>query len=109
LAHRGNVNRDKVGNREPVRKAHVDYTVNSGPNRVRDVVGAEADKLLKGRFAEVNVWQPLRVSCHSENESNARRIFEFCSLEWKSFSESAFWYVADPQLESMSTLIEVYR
>jgi len=56
----GNVNKDKVGNREPVRKAHVDYTVNSGPKRVRDVVGAEADKLLKGRFAEVNVWQPLR-------------------------------------------------
>lgn len=58
---RGNVNRDKVGKREPVKKAHVDYTVASGPEKVHQLMGDEAEKLLKGRFAEVNVWQPLRV------------------------------------------------
>eukprot|EP00243_Klebsormidium_subtile_P014169 TRINITY_DN9908_c0_g1_i2.p1 TRINITY_DN9908_c0_g1~~TRINITY_DN9908_c0_g1_i2.p1 ORF type:complete len:299 (-),score=83.37 TRINITY_DN9908_c0_g1_i2:464-1360(-) len=56
----GNVNRDKVGKREPVRKAHVDYTVASGPQKIHQIMGTEAEKLLKGRFAEVNVWQPLR-------------------------------------------------
>ena len=63
--NRGNVNRDKVGKREPVRKAHVDYTVASGPQKIQQLMGDEAEKLLKGRFAEVNVWQPLRVSARS--------------------------------------------
>ncbi len=47
--------------REPVRVVHNDYTVKSGPQRVRDLIGGgEAEKLIKGRFAAINVWRPIR-------------------------------------------------
>ena len=47
--------------REPVRVVHNDYTVKSGPQRVRDLIGgAEAEELVKGRFAVINVWRPIR-------------------------------------------------
>ena len=47
--------------RAPVRLVHNDYTETSGPRRVRELLGdAEADELLKHRFAEINVWQPIR-------------------------------------------------
>jgi hypothetical protein len=43
--------------REPVLSAHNDYTEWSGPNRVREVMGAEAEELLKRRFAIIQVWR----------------------------------------------------
>jgi len=46
--------------REPVRRVHNDYTEWSGPQRVRDLVPDEADKLLGRRFAIVQVWRPIR-------------------------------------------------
>jgi hypothetical protein len=45
--------------REPVLSAHNDYTEWSGPQRVRDVMGAEADALLERRFAIIQVWRPI--------------------------------------------------
>jgi hypothetical protein len=45
--------------REPVLSAHNDYTEWSGPQRVRDVMGAEADELLSRRFAIIQVWRPI--------------------------------------------------
>lgn len=48
------------GAHEPVRFAHNDYTVKSGPQRVRDLMGGEAEALLKHRFAFINVWRPIR-------------------------------------------------
>jgi hypothetical protein len=50
----------RKGIREPVKRVHNDYTVKSGPQRVRDLVPDEADELLKHRFAVINVWRPLR-------------------------------------------------
>jgi hypothetical protein len=47
------------GVREPVKFAHNDYTVRSGPQRVRDLFPSEADELLKHRFAVINVWRPI--------------------------------------------------
>ena len=44
--------------REPVLSAHNDYTEWSGPNRVRELMGDEADELLKRRFAIIQVWRP---------------------------------------------------
>lgn len=44
----------------PVRFAHNDYTVDSGPQRVRDLMGTEAEALLQDRFAVINVWRPIR-------------------------------------------------
>jgi len=53
--------RVRLGVREPVKFAHNDYTLQSGPQRVRELVGdAEADELLKHRFAFINVWRPVR-------------------------------------------------
>lgn len=46
--------------RQPVTRIHGDYTEVSGPQRVRDLMGEEADDLLSRRFAIVNVWRPIR-------------------------------------------------
>lgn len=47
--------------REPNRSVHNDYTDWSGPRRVRDILPAdEAERLLQGRFAVIQVWQPTR-------------------------------------------------
>jgi hypothetical protein len=46
--------------RQPVTRIHGDYTEVSGPQRVRDLMGEEADDLLTRRFAIVNVWRPIR-------------------------------------------------
>jgi hypothetical protein len=46
--------------RDPVRRVHNDYTEWSGPQRVRDLMGEEAEALLARRFAIVQLWQPIR-------------------------------------------------
>ncbi len=45
--------------REPVKRVHNDYTWESAPQRVRDLMGAEAEALLARRFAIVNLWRPI--------------------------------------------------
>lgn len=54
--------RNTDGLRGPATRVHVDYTVNSGPQRVRDVFGdAQAERLAAAgtRIVEVNVWRPI--------------------------------------------------
>ena len=46
--------------RAPVMLVHCDYTPNSGPQRVRQVLPGEADGLLSRRVAFFNFWKPLR-------------------------------------------------
>ena len=46
--------------REPVLSAHNDYTEWSGPQRVREVMGDEAERLLGRRFAIIQVWRAIR-------------------------------------------------
>jgi hypothetical protein len=46
--------------RQPVARVHVDQTVRSGPQRVRDIMGDEAEALLSRRAAIINVWRPVR-------------------------------------------------
>jgi hypothetical protein len=46
--------------RQPVTRVHNDYTVKSGPQRVRDLMEGEAEELLKHRFQIVNLWRPIR-------------------------------------------------
>ena len=49
------------GLRQPVRMVHNDYTEKSGPQRVRDLLPAEeAERRLRHRFVEINVWRPIR-------------------------------------------------
>ena len=45
--------------RPAVLLVHSDYTVASGPQRVRDILPDEADALLQRRVAFYNVWKPL--------------------------------------------------
>src|ERR671934_3153482 len=45
--------------REPVLSAHNDYTEWSGPQRVRDLMGDEAERLLERRFAIIQVWRAI--------------------------------------------------
>ena len=46
--------------RQPATVVHSDYTVKSGPRRVRDLMGAEAEHLERGRVSIVNLWRPIR-------------------------------------------------
>jgi hypothetical protein len=45
--------------RPAVLLVHSDYTIDSGPQRVHDIVPDEANTLLKKRVAFYNVWKPL--------------------------------------------------
>jgi hypothetical protein len=57
----GAVNRD--GLRGPASRVHVDYTAKSGPQRVKDLLGAaEAARLAASgaRIIQINVWRPIR-------------------------------------------------
>jgi hypothetical protein len=57
---RGGVDRVPGTPRQPVTAVHNDYTVKSGPQRVRDLMGEEAEELLRHRFEFVNLWRPIR-------------------------------------------------
>lgn len=46
--------------RAPVMLVHCDYTPNSGPLRVRQLLPNEAEALLSRRVAFYNVWKPLK-------------------------------------------------
>lgn len=51
----------KAGARPPVKGVHNDYTENSAPVRLREIVGdAEAERRMKKRWAIVQVWRPIR-------------------------------------------------
>jgi hypothetical protein len=45
--------------RTPVLQAHNDYTERSGPNRLREILPDEADRLLEHRFAIIQVWRAI--------------------------------------------------
>lgn len=45
--------------RSPATRVHNDDTDISGPERVRRLMGAEAEDLLRRRFAIVNLWRPI--------------------------------------------------
>jgi hypothetical protein len=51
--------------RDVVRRVHNDYTEFSAAKRVRDLMGDEAEELLKGRFAIVQCWRPIRLPVES--------------------------------------------
>ena len=52
----------EVGIRAPVPRTHNDFTFKSGPERARrelELRGLDADALLRGLFAIVNLWRPI--------------------------------------------------
>jgi hypothetical protein len=46
--------------RQPATRVHNDYTELSAPQRIRDLMGDEADALLGRRYEFINVWRPIR-------------------------------------------------
>jgi len=46
--------------RQPATGVHVDHTATSGPQRVRDFFGDDAERLLRGRVQVINLWRPIR-------------------------------------------------
>jgi hypothetical protein len=68
---------------------HNDYTAKSGPRRVRDHLPAEAaEELLKNRFAEINVWRPIRWPI----ESSPLAVCDAGSIEPEDFVPSDLVY-----------------
>ncbi|THG95404.1 hypothetical protein EW145_g7964 [Phellinidium pouzarii] len=51
--------RGKNGVRGPGQRAHVDQTPEAAIARVRRHLGADAERLLKGRVRLINVWRPI--------------------------------------------------
>ncbi len=57
----GVVDRAADAPRQPVGRVHVDHTVKSAPQRVRDFFGDQAaEELLRGRVQVINLWRPIR-------------------------------------------------
>jgi hypothetical protein len=84
LAQRGEKNAREYG-----KAVHNDYTAKSGPRRVRDhLPAAEADQRLKNRFAEINVWRPIRGPI----ESTPLALCDAGSIEAKDFVPSDLIY-----------------
>jgi hypothetical protein len=55
--------RNPDGLRGPASRVHVDYTVKSGPQRVKDLLGEEEAARLAAsgaRIIQINVWRPIR-------------------------------------------------
>jgi hypothetical protein len=51
------------GKRGPATRVHVDYTLKSGPQRLKDAIGdAAGERLLASgaRVVQVNIWRPIR-------------------------------------------------
>jgi hypothetical protein len=46
--------------RQPATRVHNDYTELSAPQRIRDLMGDEAEALLRRRYEFINVWRPIR-------------------------------------------------
>ena len=60
-------NDEEAAHRTPVKMVHNDYTESSGPQRVRDLLPSDdAEAWLAGRFAQINVWRPLRGPVRSK-------------------------------------------
>jgi hypothetical protein len=84
LAERGEKNA-----REYVWMVHNDYTAKSGRRRFLDhLPPAEAEERLRHRFAEVNVWRPIRGPI----ESTPLAVCDAQSLEPKDFVPTDFIY-----------------
>ena len=84
--------RKEAGVREPVEGAHNDYTVSSGPRRVREILEAnQAGHLAGHRAALINVWRPIvgPVRDHPLAVCDARsaKLDDFIPTEIQHFLE----------------------
>jgi hypothetical protein len=115
----GLADRTAGGPRQPATRVHVDHTARSGPQRVRDLMGDEAEELLKGRVQVINMWRPIRgplldaplAVCDSRTVDPQdlvpsdlvyrERVGETYSVTWNPAHR---WYYA-PQMRSDEALL----
>ena len=84
--------RGEHGVREPVEGAHNDYTLDSGPHRVREILDKSGASHLEGhRAALINVWRPIvgPVQDHPLAVCDARsaELDDFMPTEIQHFGE----------------------
>jgi hypothetical protein len=110
--------------RTPVRVAHCDYTIISGPQRVRDLLPPdEAARVLAHRFAIINIWQPLKGPVQEAPLAvcDARTVApqDLIGTDMKypdrtgetyalAFSEAHRWYYIPHMRPDEATLIKTY-
>jgi len=56
----GTQDRSADAPRQPSNRVHVDHTAKSGPQRIRDFLGEDAEGLLEKRAQVINLWRPIR-------------------------------------------------
>ena len=84
--------RGEPGVRDPVEGAHNDYTLDSGPRRVREILEKNCASHLEGhRAALINVWRPIvgPVQDHplAVCEARSAELDDFMSTEIQHFRE----------------------
>jgi hypothetical protein len=88
--------------RQPVTRAHNDYTEWSAPQRIRDLMPDEADELLQRRYAFINVWRPTKgpvlesplAVCDAR--SSPRADFVACDLIYRDRKGEIFTVTYSP-------------
>ncbi len=115
--------RRENGAQEPVKVAHNDYTLKSGPQRVRDLLPDEADALLKNRFAIINVWRPIRgpvqesplAVCDAQSmvqEDFVKHVLKYRDRDGEvysvAFNPNHRWYYIPNQLKEEVLLLKCY-
>src|SRR5262249_1906587 len=111
------------GLRAPVPTVHNDYTEKSGPQRVRELLGAEAEPLLARRFAEYNVWRPISGPVKTfplglvDSSTIAPADFAICDLVYADrvgeiyqgvFNPQHRWYYFPDMQRDEAVLIKCY-
>jgi hypothetical protein len=114
--------RSAGGPRQPATRVHVDHTARSGPQRVRDLLPDEAEKLLKGRVEVINLWRPIRgplqdsplAVCDARTVSfqdlvpsdlvYRQRVGETYSVTWNPAHE---WYYAPEMQRDEALLLKI--
>jgi hypothetical protein len=113
----------KAGIREPVKFAHNDYTLKSGPQRVRDLMGDEAEGLLKHRFAVINVWRsiagPILESPLAVCDAQSMKLEDFVGTDLKyrdrtgevysiAYNPNHRWYYFPKMAKDEALLLKCY-
>ena len=109
---------------EPVKVAHNDYTLKSGPQRVRDLLPDEVEALLKNRFAFINVWRPISVEpvqesplavCDAQSmalEDFVRHVLKYRDRDGEVYSvaynPNHKWYYLPQQRKDEVLLLKCY-
>ncbi len=115
--------RRENGAQEPVKVAHNDYTLKSGPQRVRDLLPDEADALLKSRFAIIDVWRPIRgpvqesplAVCDAQSmvqDDFVKHVLKYRDRDGEvysvAFNPNHRWYYIPNQLKEEVLLLKCY-